>query len=371
MTIDLNSTGAIPTGVRNALGLPISVEVYGAAGDGVTDDTAAIQAALDAAEDDGGVVCLPVGVYVVTAPLVIAHEVSLRGAGRSVSTIKAGAGFSGASVVTMGNGSVAFGTRLVGLTIDCNNGAAAKGVTSAWLNEKSGLDEVTIIDFTTYGVDLSTGACQNFSLRGLELYGKSTANIVGIRLNGTGIGGIIEDVTVIPSGAVGVAAPSSSVGILLDGGGNGTSLRDIHIEGAVTGIELDAVTAAVVQNVTGSGGTGIVTDLVKVTNVAADSVVLMGLYPNGATNALTDLLHSVTLDTYQVGFYCWGVGGVGSDNIFCSDLRAANRLSKLAVQGMTTGTAAPAAGGAGALPATPLGYMTIEINGASRQIAYY
>lgn len=34
-------------------------------------------------------------------------------------------------------------------------------------------------------------------------------------------------------------------------------------------------------------------------------------------------------------------------------------------------TTAPAAGGAGALPATPAGYMTINVNGTNRQIPYY
>ncbi len=37
----------------------------------------------------------------------------------------------------------------------------------------------------------------------------------------------------------------------------------------------------------------------------------------------------------------------------------------------TTGTTAPAAGGAGALPATPLGYATVWINGSARQLPYY
>lgn len=36
----------------------------------------------------------------------------------------------------------------------------------------------------------------------------------------------------------------------------------------------------------------------------------------------------------------------------------------------TTGTA-PGAGGAGALPATPAGYVSIDIGGVTRQIAYY
>jgi hypothetical protein len=37
----------------------------------------------------------------------------------------------------------------------------------------------------------------------------------------------------------------------------------------------------------------------------------------------------------------------------------------------TTTITAPAAGGAGALPATPAGYVTIQVNGVNRQVAYY
>lgn len=37
----------------------------------------------------------------------------------------------------------------------------------------------------------------------------------------------------------------------------------------------------------------------------------------------------------------------------------------------TTSTTAPAAGGAAVLPLTPLGYLTVNINGTPRKIAYY
>jgi hypothetical protein len=43
----------------------------------------------------------------------------------------------------------------------------------------------------------------------------------------------------------------------------------------------------------------------------------------------------------------------------------------VALSSSTVGTTAPAAGGAGALPATPLGYVTVNINGTNHQIAYY
>lgn len=45
----------------------LNVEDYGAVHDGVTDDTAAIQAAIDAAYDaGGGVVYFPAGLYIVS-----------------------------------------------------------------------------------------------------------------------------------------------------------------------------------------------------------------------------------------------------------------------------------------------------------------
>jgi hypothetical protein len=59
---------------------------FGAVGDGSTDDTAAIQAAIDAAEAATyrGLVFLPPGNYAITSPLTIrAHNITLAGAGRS------------------------------------------------------------------------------------------------------------------------------------------------------------------------------------------------------------------------------------------------------------------------------------------------
>jgi parallel beta-helix repeat protein len=57
-------------------GAPVNVLDYGAVGDGVTDDTAAIQAALNAAEN----VVLPVGKYRITAALNVPKNTSFVGA---------------------------------------------------------------------------------------------------------------------------------------------------------------------------------------------------------------------------------------------------------------------------------------------------
>ena len=62
-------------------GQSVSVKEYGVKGDGVTDDTVAIQAALDAAAAhlSGAELFFPAGVYIVSAPLVMGDNTIIRG----------------------------------------------------------------------------------------------------------------------------------------------------------------------------------------------------------------------------------------------------------------------------------------------------
>lgn len=98
--IDLRAITSIPAAVRQALGLTYSATLFGATGDGSTNDRVAIQAALDAASAaGGGVVFLPEGTYAVNmagvpgfsgfyAGLILPSGVILKGAGRGVTTVK-------------------------------------------------------------------------------------------------------------------------------------------------------------------------------------------------------------------------------------------------------------------------------------------
>lgn len=84
---------------------------YGAVGNGSTDDTAAIQAALDAAQTaGGGIVFFPKGTYPIGSALTVAAGVSLLGAGPGASVI--------ALNVDAGSGMLSFAASALGQSVD-------------------------------------------------------------------------------------------------------------------------------------------------------------------------------------------------------------------------------------------------------------
>jgi len=100
-----NSTNNANSGVNINLNW-INVKDYGAKGDGSTNDTQAIQAAITATSGNtsiGTVLFFPVGIYIISTGLVGASNMTFQGVSRELSTLQTIASGDGA---TFGNGSV-------------------------------------------------------------------------------------------------------------------------------------------------------------------------------------------------------------------------------------------------------------------------
>jgi len=84
---------------------PIDAKALGATGDGVTDDSAAMQAAINAAVAGGRKVYLPTGTYLISVPLT-ADITGFKFFGESEGSaiLKADAGFTGSYMLDLGNG---------------------------------------------------------------------------------------------------------------------------------------------------------------------------------------------------------------------------------------------------------------------------
>ncbi len=69
-------------------GINVQNPIFGAAGDGVTDDWAAIQGAIDVAEGSNGTVILPAGTYLISKSLTVKGNMALVGEGPWQTTLQ-------------------------------------------------------------------------------------------------------------------------------------------------------------------------------------------------------------------------------------------------------------------------------------------
>lgn len=100
--------GAIARTVALKLNETVSVKDFGAVGDGVTDDTVAIQAALNAATD----VLFPAGTYLVSADLTVLNKpMTMRGVGKQNTQIVRANAVTEAAIHVVCNGGLSNGSR--------------------------------------------------------------------------------------------------------------------------------------------------------------------------------------------------------------------------------------------------------------------
>jgi parallel beta-helix repeat protein len=119
-------TGAVATTVQARLRQSLSVKDFGATGDGATDDTTAIQNALNAGT--GRSVYFPAGTYRISTTLLVKTKTTLIGEGMNKSIIKLTSGFGAGTTairneIISGTVNVYYDTDLefYGLTFDGNN----------------------------------------------------------------------------------------------------------------------------------------------------------------------------------------------------------------------------------------------------------
>jgi hypothetical protein len=98
VTAKLDATGSTVRGLDDKLAELVSVKDFGAVGDGVADDTAKFQAAIDFVTVGGGIVFVPKGTYQISN-ITLKSGVTLQGMGAFASVIRATS--ASATVVTM------------------------------------------------------------------------------------------------------------------------------------------------------------------------------------------------------------------------------------------------------------------------------
>ena len=151
-------TGGVAETLSAKLAQTVSVKDFGAVGDGVTDDTAAIQAALDT----GKTVYIPSGLYKVTSSLQLTKDGQiLYGDGRYNQTRIKWGGSTNDTVIEQNNTTLKWHCVVRDLRIEFN------------------ADGMTGIDWS----NCSYGAIENVNIDG---YGN---NVVGVRLKGKGATG--------------------------------------------------------------------------------------------------------------------------------------------------------------------------------------
>jgi hypothetical protein len=145
----------------------VSVKSYGAVGDGVTDDTAAILAAIAAVSAGGGVVTFPAGTYLMTTggafyalDLQNLNKVSLIGAGQRLTTLKVGNGSNRGPLALTD----CVDCSVIGMTLDgnsTNNTATGRHGLRGEDLENVVFKDIGILNANGYGIGLQSGEFRN------------------------------------------------------------------------------------------------------------------------------------------------------------------------------------------------------------------
>lgn len=222
-----------------------NVKDFGAVGDNSTDDTVAIQAALDAVEANGGGLFFPEGFYKVTSALTIdgqtgtGAEFGINLFGANKRTTRLVSYLSSGTMLFIGNGS---STPQNGVNItDLGFVSDSTAGEDILVHVEYGLDAriQNNLFLEAHGIQLKLGRAQNVLVLGNEFRGDSNTDtcilVIESAANDAGQGCIIQRNTI--RGARG----TEGIGVWLDNTGGGEhSILSNMIEGNKIGIRLES-----------------------------------------------------------------------------------------------------------------------------------
>ena len=222
-TLD-NQFGNLPT--------PFGINVldFGAVGNGVVDDTAAIQAAINSLASTGGIVYLPSGTYKVSSALVMnTTGITLLGANRN-STIISGSNAT-QNIIEIGSLTVLTkGNRVSNLQITSSVAKTAGAAIKVFSGHQTDLDHITLMNNMYYGFQFEAGPYQYiFHLNDFEVNSGLSAIVVGH--DTATYPGIVQELVCTE----GTVASQTGVAIRLENC-SGIMFRNIDIIDSYTGV---------------------------------------------------------------------------------------------------------------------------------------
>lgn len=276
---------------------------YGAKGDGTTNDTAAIQRAIDAANGaGGGVVFFPAGVYLVSIisavrALTIYAGVILRGAGRDLSTVVLDDG-QGNYVELVGGATTSTdlsGCGLEDLAVDQNTaGNPVSAISDLTTNGKA-----RRIFSVFAGQRIAVRRCRFADIDSIQTIVANGSDVADVEIVDNifdGVGGAVaHDHSTIYTHATGVKIT-----------GNRFSAGSVGLAGALTAIETHGSAQVVRDNYVYGYQTG--------SNITGVSVASIGIVVSG--NIFARVLAGIRLWSFA---YTGNDSGYGMENVVVSD----------------------------------------------------
>lgn len=264
------------------------------------DDAPSLQAAMNVFAA-GGTLILRKGIYLLRSQLKVPNKVTIRGQGRSASTLAADPSYFPVNtpLVRLGNGLVglAFASRVEHLSVDCSGIAGSTGIYANEIQEMCGPSFCIVGGFKKYGIHYE-GNCANYEIDNCEIYPSISATY-GIFLDNS-VGS-----NVVRRNTVGVSGHLDAAVYVLNGC---AAILGLHVEDCTDGAVYDGSDGAIV-GITGPTANGNVTNLVR---MLANSryVSVMGVVKNGATNAVKDEFFGKTITDPMVQSCILGDGYV-------------------------------------------------------------